>query len=188
MMKHCDFGISLMLGKCLHWLESQITRIINRKKDALAFQKLGATFELETKVVWVKMLEVLSSSKSMSMMKTKSNVILEQTLAMSKNGFILSVTHDGDQTYKQSWFDINGNMHHSGRAEFWREFSKMIHDFDTQKEHLLSSYRANQFPQQRLGQQVTLMMRCSLIPPHRMGPHSRPHLPFGLSSFKPEKR
>ena len=98
MMNHIGFGISLMMGKCLHWFLNQVEIAISRKKELLAFKKAGATQTLEPKLIWVKMIEQVQD-KNMAMAKIKFNVILEQALAQMKSGFILAVIPDGDRRF-----------------------------------------------------------------------------------------
>ena len=117
MLKHTTFGVSIMIGKCLHWLMSDMGIMVQRKKHAMAFYKPGVLTPLEPKFIWVKMLERPNPSKEMGMMKAKFNVILEQVLSQVGSGFILDPVPD--QGIPRAWFDFNGNMTHDGRIGYW---------------------------------------------------------------------
>ena len=63
MLHHTDFGISMMIGKCLHWLLSQMESAIDQKKCLLRHFKPGAISPLEPKIIWLKMMEKLNPLK-----------------------------------------------------------------------------------------------------------------------------
>ena len=134
MLNYYDYGVSLMIRKCLHWLITQIDRLITIRKDALWHRKPGAVLELEPKVIWVKML-VFPSSR-MDIVHAKFNVILEQSLLQAQSGFIMNTTED-DSRVQHSLFDGNGNMTNSSRITFWHFFNLMIWKFDNPDVDLL---------------------------------------------------
>ena len=51
MINQTSPGVSLMIGKCLHWLINQVDRAIETKKDALKFRKPGTLTDFEPKVI-----------------------------------------------------------------------------------------------------------------------------------------
>ena len=162
MLHHTEFGISLMIGKCLHWLMSQVESVIEQKKCLLKHFKPGAISPLEPKLIWLKMMEKLNPSREMSMMKTKFNIILEQVLRQTGSGFIMDPHPHG--AFPRNWFDSNGNMIHEGHVEFWRHIDNSVRRFNINKVGLdptASSHqgkptaRRNEIPQ------------ASIWPPHR---------------------
>ena len=129
MMNYTGFGISAMLGRCLHWLMKQIDRVIDTRREALAHRKPGAVFTSEPYVMWIKMLETPGHDKY-AMVRSKFNVILEQAMEQSKYSHVL---HSSDRDeIQRHLFNMNGNITHDGRIAYWNFISCQIQKFDLQ--------------------------------------------------------
>ena len=166
MLHHKDFGISMMIGKCLHWLINEVDRAINKKKELLQQKKPGSITALEPKVIWMKMMEHPTSNKDMAIMQVKFNVILEQALRQSGKGFLIDASPDGKMQHR--WFDYNGNMLHEGRIGFWQHISACIKKFNIEKTGLDPMDQQARYMPVRHG-----IQHASILPPHQMSDRDR---------------
>ena len=137
MINHIDYGVSLMIGKCLEWMISTIERIVRVRKIDVFHQRKGAVIYFEPKIVWLKMMEIEPQNNSMKgVLVKKFNSILEQCLARSEIRFMMR-----NIRYHRNLFDHNQRLTHEGRIEFWRHVSETIKEFDAQKEELNHSIK-----------------------------------------------
>ena len=51
MLKYYDYGVSLMIGKIMHWLTNQVNRLLDARKEAFLHRKPGAIQDLEPKSI-----------------------------------------------------------------------------------------------------------------------------------------
>ena len=131
MLKYYDYGVSLMIGKIMHWLTNQVNRLLDARKEAFLHRKPGAIQDLEPKVFWMKMLP-MPAGRSLDVIRAKFNAILEQTLIQLHAGFLLPASMD-DSNFQRNWFDRKRNMTHNGRVEFWQFFNANLKRFDNQE-------------------------------------------------------
>ena len=62
MMNYHEFGISMMIGRCLEWFMCQVNRLIHARQEDLQAKHLGAVTRHEPRIVWLKMVENEESS------------------------------------------------------------------------------------------------------------------------------
>ena len=136
MVNQLGYGSSLIMGKCLHWLMLQMACVIQEKKQALRYYKPGAITDLEPKLIWMKMLETPNASRTLSLLRAKFNVILEQILHQTGNGLLLDPSPVPNHRFVKHWFDPNGNMFHQGKISFWKYLDEKIRRFDIEKKGL----------------------------------------------------
>ena len=126
-----NFGVSKLLGITLNWLAKQLERMIESRKEKLSEERPGAISSIETKIIWVKMIErppVPLNDKRYKTQVTcgKFNATLNNLTDWRLNTFVTSISSlnlDRD-------FDFVGNMKESGKQQFWRELDHYFKRFD----------------------------------------------------------
>ena len=132
MMNYHEFGISMMIGRCLEWFMRQIYRTVTMCHDSLKRKCLGAVLHYEPKIIWLKMVENTNQPMApMEILKSKYNAILDQVCQQEGEGFVLMPM---DKPVLRYIFNRSDSMSHDGRIAFWRSFSAKIKDFDEQKD------------------------------------------------------
>ena len=153
MMDYFDYGISLMIVRCLTWIISQVLRLVDKKREYLHRKRRGAVVDGEPILVWMKMLHFPSNSK-IELIKSKFNVILDQVIVQENAGYVCSPVNRDEYT-EPRWFDVNGNLIHTGRVSFWQNVDRKIRDLDynckTKHEERHQSHRGDvSFPQRMM--------------------------------------
>ena len=130
MMNFKDFGISMMIGKCLEWLVREIHDIVHDQRHLLKYKRLGAVSRYEPKIIWSHMMiNDRLNAADINLLHQKFNAILNQVICQEGEGFtIVPIT---SKTFP-SMFDCDGALHHEGRVSFWKLFSQMVDNFDNQ--------------------------------------------------------
>ena len=126
-INHVDYGVSLMIGKCIDWLILNIERMIHTRKLDLQQKGLGAVDQFEPKIIWLKMLN--AGDKAKLPLVAKFNAILEQSLLRAGSGFVMDL-----MPFHRMHWDRNGMLTHDGRIEYWRHVSRVVNGFDHQEE------------------------------------------------------
>ena len=124
-INHKDYGVSLMIGKCIDWYLTNFQREIRTRKMDIYQKRIGAVEHLEPKVIWVKML--IEGNRSSTLID-KFNAILEQGLFNSGSGFIMETLR-----FHPALWDRNQKLNHDGRIQFWQHISRIIKGFDKQQ-------------------------------------------------------
>ena len=117
-----------MLGKCIHWLINQLEKTISIRKDALAKRKPGALTHTEPKFLWVPILEKPYEDR-LTTTREKFNSILYQ--AIKQAGGEHYILPRNKLSHRS--FDMNGNLTHEGRKEYWRNFDEQILQFEFER-------------------------------------------------------
>ena len=127
MLNFFDFGVSLMISKCLYWLIRKVDKTVQARHEALIAKKPGSVPDSEPKIVWAQISEhAINHRDRLSIIAAKYNSILNQTLLQTKNGYILYDNRDiAPQIY-----DHNGNITYEGRIQYWRHINITIQRFD----------------------------------------------------------
>ena len=89
---HYKFGISLITGKILHWLISEMNKVVEIRCDDLIRSKEGSAVASEPKFVWVKMINRVGCHDRALSVRHKFNTILEDTLTEFKNHYIMDIS------------------------------------------------------------------------------------------------
>ena len=134
MLNHTEYGVSLMIGKCLHWLITEVDKLVDTRRAALLRRKPGAVTPHEPKVMWIKMLEFPGRDRY-ALVRSKFDIILEQVLAQTRKGFIMKATECDN--IQRNWFDMMGHITHDGCIQYWCFISYQLQRFDSQAIELL---------------------------------------------------
>ena len=86
-INHVDYEVSMMIGKCIDWMVTNLERIIRVHKMDLLQAQPGAVSYFEPKVIWMKMFE--KNCKEYGILAKKFNVILKQAVKQSQVCFII---------------------------------------------------------------------------------------------------
>ena len=131
LLNYNGYGISMMIGKTIYWLINKISRHIETCREALTIRKPGALTPGEPKIVWLNLL-TRPGVDQQTENREKFNSILKQATEDSSLGMTMAATPEDRIQYH--WFDLNGNMTHEGRTDFWSFFSDQILRFDMEME------------------------------------------------------
>ena len=141
MLKHTGYGVSMMMGKCLHWLVSQFDRALETRINALSQVKPGAVGHGEPFLIWCRLLEKQKpGNDSWAMVHRKFNIILEDALKLSKfRTVLLTGVHGPHSLLAPRMLDMHGNLNHEGQIAYWRFFSEQIRQLDIDSRSHLQS-------------------------------------------------
>ena len=144
-IKYTGFGVSMIIGKCIHWLMNGVDDVINRRIQALSEKKPGALSSGEPIVVLVKLLE-RPTRDQYELVRSKFNVFLGDTIQQiggSRHKLIQPTEVNGIQ---RNMFDVNHNRHHEGRITYWRKVSEEIRriGFSTENDKHLTAVCSHQ--------------------------------------------
>ena len=126
-LDHVDYGVSMIIGKCMDWLITNIECLIRTRKMDLFHVRQGAVEKLEPKIIWVSM--ITTGQRNFQPLVGKFNAILEQSLFQAGCGFFLK-----SMNFHPSLWDRNNTLNHDGRIHYWRHISKILKGFDEQVE------------------------------------------------------
>ena len=122
-INHFNYGISWIISRCLHWLCTQINRLIITRRNEIIDQRPGALLtNNQPIVIWIKMLDRPKM--------TYKNRNLEKILALhSKFNDLMSsaVEQAGHHTLMIDEcleFDFSGNLTTPAKVRFWRNFDE----------------------------------------------------------------
>ena len=116
MMKFKDFGISMMIGRCLEWTVRQVHQIVADKWTDLKKKRQGSVLHFEPKIIWMLMPVDDNDNSGLATLKGKFNAILMQVIEQEAEGFILKATD-----CRRNLFDRNNIFTHEGRITYWRD-------------------------------------------------------------------
>ena len=129
-VNYFGFGISVLVGRCLNWLVTQIDRAVEARREKVKKIRPGAVFHNEPKYVWLKVFDCPSIQHPMFTVREKYNAILEEILASKCNHFIINVNK---AMSNPTFFMPNGLITAHAQEAFWQELDNQIELFDLHK-------------------------------------------------------
>ena len=128
-LDHYEYGISVLSGKCINWVVTNMERAIESRKEQLKRQKPGAVVPSEPKFIWVKMFNKVNGQSKMLAVRKRYNNVLEDILATRKHHYIMDVN---EVMAKTDNFTSNNFINVRGKETFWREIDRQLELFDMQ--------------------------------------------------------
>ena len=124
-MAYYQFGASLVISKGLSYLINEVDSIIATRKAELKKCRTGSVVHGEPKFVWIALLDKPYTDKVLSL-RRKHNEILEETLTLHKNHFIV------DPAVAMNRFDYDRSNHltSSGKINFWKFVDRKLEELD----------------------------------------------------------
>ena len=116
-----------MTTRILAWINTNIARAIQSKKDIFTHRKPGAVNADEPKLVWVKMINRHGEFDRALMARAHFNRAMESSITDRKNNFILGVNPAIDSP---NYFRALNCLNRDGMARFWHEIDANIKAFD----------------------------------------------------------
>ena len=110
-----QYGINMIIGKCLNWLINSIDRALETKKEELRRRHHGSVVAAEPKVIWVKMINKINGQSQILQARRKFNAILEELLVSKKQHYIANVN---DVVSYHSMFIANNYINNNGKKCF----------------------------------------------------------------------
>ena len=125
-----DYGIEMVCDAVIDWMVTQVERIIEAKKEQIYKIKPGAVMSSEPKVVWVKMLQRMTTYEKILTVRSKFNQTMERIMSERRNHYILDVNHIlRDPTFFTRENRLNGD----GKVLYWKELDECIKMYDYHK-------------------------------------------------------
>lgn len=128
-LNYFGHGTSLVIGNCIAYLVNVITSIVDDRKHQMCHVKAGSVIAGEPEIIWVSLLGKPYYDKVMSL-RCKYNEILEETLAMYQNCFIIHPT-----PILKSDFDRSNNLTSNGKEAFWKDIDENLTRFETKPQN-----------------------------------------------------
>ena len=142
LIKYVGFGISGIIGHCLHWLLLEFDRIIECRKDAIRRRRPSAVSPFKPKVIWVKMLDrPLSQPDRIFTVRSKFNSILEDVVKSKRNHYVITFDRLANDDRN---FLSNNMLSARGEKLFWLNLDRKIEALDYEKFALVEQPRPNQ--------------------------------------------
>ena len=122
------FGVSRITGQCLHWLVSEIDKLIEARKDELRKRKAGVVITNEPKFVWVKMMNRPNITyNDMLAVRGKYNAILEEVVSQKRNHYVLDI--NAHISHPLNFLAIN-KINARGKDDLWAAIDRNVEKFD----------------------------------------------------------
>ena len=136
-MNHYTFGVSIIAGKCLNWIITNMERAIEARKDELHRCKPGAVQPNEPKMIWVKMINRSSRyhNQRIFAVRKKFNTALEELLCNLRYHYILEVSEC--VMSDTSNFTYNDHLIECGRQVFGKRLIRHSSFSITRKFHYI---------------------------------------------------
>ena len=95
-LDHFTYGVSTVCGKSLNWLLGAIEKAIEARKDSLRRKCPGAVNSNEPKLIWVKAINRISTTKHEPILAVhnKFSTILEDLLSNRRYHYIMDVSKE----------------------------------------------------------------------------------------------
>ena len=130
-VNYFSYGISMITGRCLNWLITEIDKIIDGRKDQLRKRKPGLVGHNEPKVLWVKMMNRPNIGyDDLLACRGKFNTILKDLLTSRHHHYIMDVSKEVVHPLN---FIANNKINARGLDDFWNALDQQIKRFDYNK-------------------------------------------------------
>ena len=128
---HNSDGIEKVVNTVINWINNNMIRAIECKREDLRSRKSGAVVSYEPKIIWVHMINRLAGTSGLSSLRSKYNETLENQLSTKNNHFFMKVIA---AMMDKNLFDSSNKLNHFyGRVCFWNEVDKQLELFDKRK-------------------------------------------------------
>ena len=157
---YCSYGVVEMITKVLQWIIREMSRAVKSKIDRLKQLKPGAVEENEPKIIWVRMINRLSSYDQTLTIRRKFNNVLENLLAREKNTYLMDL-HPA--VNNAALFSKPNSLNEEGTFAYWKEFDECIKLFEDNK--LLLIPEIDGFKSNSSNNQSAILRKFKLPPP-----------------------
>ena len=136
-VNHADYGAREILKKCCDWIQSNIVKQIEtRKEDIRGKRPEALSSRAEPRIIWITALPRPQNSANGHVFSliTKFNDILDDLVYNNKYTHFLELTSVNEYIH----FDRRGSLTVKGQEQFWHEVDFHLKNFDRAEDNLKS--------------------------------------------------